>query len=165
MSSIELEREAAPMGELERAARRYVALIDGAEAMSLPTLLQEAAVLLARLQAGMQALGRPAAVERDGRVPDFEHRFELFLRLRALLGEHDAYWLEGDREHMSGSLADDLADIYFDLRQALALVDAGEPERALRFLRSSYVLHWGQHLVDAARHIYRLHSEGRLGGA
>ena len=80
--------------------------------------------------------------------------------LRKALGERDSYWLEFDSApeeiHMSGSLADDLTDIYFDLLQGLELVDDAWPHRAAQAWQSTYRLHWGQHLVDAERHLYAL---------
>jgi hypothetical protein len=57
---------------------------------------------------------------------------------------------------MSGSLADDLTDIYFDLKPGLELLPAAHPEPVLRFWLESFELHWGQHLVDAERHLYAL---------
>ena len=97
---------------------------------------------------------------------DLDERFELYSNLRKVLGERDSYWLEFDAVpedmHMSGSLADDLTDIYFDLRYGLALLDDVWPQRAAQAWQSSYRMHWGQHLVDAERHLYALKVRNRL---
>lgn len=97
---------------------------------------------------------------------DLDQRFELFSRLRKALGERDSYWLEFDASpeemHMSGSLADDLTDIYFDLQHGLQLLDKAWPQQAAQVWQSSYRIHWGQHLVDAERHLYALKVRNQL---
>jgi len=110
------------------------------------------------------------ALGEDNEAPpssvDLDDRFELYSRLRRLLGDRDYYWLEFDAApeeiHMSGSLADDLTDIYFDLRHGLVLFDEVWPQRAAQVWQSSYRVHWGQHLVDAERHLYALKVRNQL---
>jgi hypothetical protein len=103
--------------------------------------------------------------EDDYLSPDLDARFELFSHLRELLGERDGYWLEfdrlGDSEHMTGSLADDLTDIYCELKHGLRLVDS-HPNRALCGWRSGFQDHWGRHLFDAQRHLSALAARDRL---
>lgn len=55
-----------------------------------------------------------------------------------------------------GNLADDLADIYRDLRGGLDLCENGHVEYAIWNWRFSFNAHWGQHAVSAlqALHIY-----------
>ena len=69
-----------------------------------------------------------AQMKQNGHVvtpldANLENRFELFTELHNLLGERDAYWMEYDmlheEEHKSGSLADDLTDIYCELKFGL----------------------------------------------
>jgi len=83
-----------------------------------------------------------------------------------VLGDRDSYWLEFDASpeemHMSGSLADDLTDIYFDLQHGLQLLDEAWPQQAAQAWQSSYRMHWGQHLVDAERHLYALKVRDQL---
>ena len=69
-----------------------------------------------------------------------------------------------DKQCMSGSLADDLTDIYCELKHGLRLLDANPPQTdlALDGWRRSYKAHWGQHLVDAERHLYALRARGEL---
>ena len=97
---------------------------------------------------------------------DLDERFELYSRLRNALGDRDSYWLEFDASpeemHMSGSLADDLTDIYFDLQHGLQLLDEAWPQQAAQVWQSSYRMHWGQHLVDAERHLYALKVRNQL---
>ena len=94
-------------------------------------------------------------------------RFELFSHLHELLGERDAYWMEFDAatdgQQMSGSLADDLTDIYCELKHGLGVAEmSSDPVPALRGWRSGYRVHWGKHLVDAERHLYELAARNQL---
>jgi len=71
--------------------------------------------ILPRLHAAMTAVPSLEYGVYDPNV-DLDQRFELFSRLHRLLGDLDGYWMEydvtPDRQEMSGSLADDLTDIY-----------------------------------------------------
>ena len=72
----------------------------------------------------------------------------------------------GEDHCQSGSLADDLTDIYCELKYGLTLLDAqpDDPTEAFDGWRTGYRVHWGQHLVDAERHLYALQSRNRLRG-
>lgn len=94
---------------------------------------------------------------------ELQPKFEMFCHLKDCLGECDSYPMEdesfSDPDHLTGSLADDLTDIYFELKWGLEQLDEhGESSqgRVLKKWQSSYLLHWGQHLVDAQRQLYRL---------
>lgn len=157
-------RRAIKSGGLEVAglARRYCELID-ASAYNQRLWLREVATLLPRLQAAVASirvqdsgLGCPGMLDLDA-------RFDLFSRLRRLLADRDGYWLEFDRagEGMTGSLADDLTDIYCELKSGLGCY-ARSPEYALTAWASGFDRHWGRHLVDAERHLALLAAEDRL---
>lgn len=60
-----------------------------------------------------------------------------------------------DAEAMMGDVADDLADIYRDLVDALSLYDAGHLIEALWEFRQSFRIHWGNHAVGAINAIHR----------
>jgi hypothetical protein len=82
------------------------------------------------------------------------------------LADRDGYFLEFDRhqdgvEAMTGSLADDLTDIYCELKHGLRAFDSN-PGRALETWFLGYECHWGQHLVDAERHLANLAAADRL---
>lgn len=105
----------------------------------------------------------------QGADMDMDRRFELYSRLRKLLGDHDGYMLEFDKledfDGASGSLADDFTDIYFELKKGLDLLGA-EPDalsRAVCVWYGSYLWHWGQHLVDAEKHLYDIQVHRHLG--
>ena len=103
-------------------------------------------------------------------MADFDDRFDLFSQLRTQLGERDMYWLEyddpgdggGGGEHRTGSLADDLTDIYFELKRGLNLLDAAGPDEVAHLWELGFQQHWGQHLVDAERHLYALKINDQL---
>ncbi len=122
--------------------------------------LEELCTLLPRLHTAVTALGTTETSSSAVADVDMDTRFDLYTRLHRELGERDSYWLEfddtPDHVHQSGSLADDLTDIYFDLQHGLDLLENAWPLQAAHAWQSSYRLHWGQHLVDAERHLYAL---------
>lgn len=146
-------------------AKRYCDLIDDSR-KGRGLWLREVARLLPRLHAAMASvdgadrrLGLPAAVDLDA-------RFDLYTRLRHELADRDSYWLEFDcagegSDAMTGSLADDLTDIYCELKEGLGLLDV-DPRDALAAWSSGYARHWGQHLIDAERHLALLGAQERL---
>ena len=146
-------------------ADQYCTLIDRTLQASENSLTQ-LFDLMPRLHAAVTALNSYEAGDMPQHEIDLDERFELYSHLRRVLGERDGYWLEFDAApeevHMSGSLADDLTDIYFDLRYGLDLLDEVWPQRAAQAWQSSYRLHWGQHLVDAERHLYALKVRDQL---
>jgi hypothetical protein len=71
------------------------------------------------------------------------------------------YDVAGDGQSMSGSLADDLTDIYCELKSGLDMLD-GQPQRAVEGWHLGFHLHWGQHLLDAERHLYDLNARNQL---
>jgi hypothetical protein len=146
-------------------ARRYCELIEHSGADD-GSWLRQVADLLPRLHAAITSLDAHSVSDGAGLNPDLDARFELFSHLRDLLGERDGYWLEfdrvGDAHTMTGSLADDLTDIYCELKYGLRLVD-DLPEQAVQGWLTGYENHWGRHLLDAQRHLSVLASAGRLG--
>jgi hypothetical protein len=150
--------------ELVQVARTYCELIE-ASGPEDNRWLSRVATLLPKLHAAVAALGGDAEDGNHTLVADLDARFELYTHLRDLLGQRDAYWMEfdvaGDGQAMSGSLADDLTDIYCELKHGLSILD-GKPEEALDGWRRGFRVHWGQHLVDAERHLYELRARGEL---
>lgn len=150
--------EATPMAHVAKEYCELIEHLDQHRDVWLARLIE----LLPRLHAAVVGLGQPS--EDAGRTvtPDLDARFELFSRVRQVLGDSDPYWLEfdvaADGQQMSGSLADDLTDIYCELKYGLTLLDSrpGDPGPALNGWREGFKRHWGQHLVDAERHLYAL---------
>jgi hypothetical protein len=155
------------LNEMTEIARDYCALVEKA-GLGNGAWVRDLADLLPRLHAAIKRLEAPGVGGEHTLVADLDARFELFSHLRELLGENDGYWLEFDvsseEQNMSGSLADDLTDIYCELKHGLRLLDEtpGGPSKALEGWRRGFKMHWGQHLVDAERHLYALDAKGRL---
>ena len=63
-----------------------------------------------------------------------------------------------DSEAIHGSLADDIADIYGDLKDGLDYMesDTGAYRDAIFEWRFAYYSHWGKHAIDALRTIHFL---------
>ena len=154
------------ISELLAIAHRYCELIESLEEGDREPLSQ-LNELLPRLHAAMTAAGpSPVDAAYDASV-DLDQRFELFSRLHRLLGDLDGYWMEydvtPDRQEMSGSLADDLTDIYCELKIGLTRLQRDADTRpTLSRWRSGFCKHWGQHVVDAERHLYALSARDRL---
>lgn len=152
--------------ELIEIARRYCELIESLDEAHREYLAQLNEIL-PRLHAAMTAVG-PLHDEGEYRPSvDLDQRFELFSRLHRLLGDLDAYWMEfdvtPDRQEMSGSLADDLTDIYCELKNGLMRLERHDDTRGtLGRWRAGFCKHWGQHVVDAERHLYALSARDRL---
>jgi hypothetical protein len=153
------------LAEMIDVAERYCALIER-PADDSDAWLESLYKLMPRLHSAVTSLNAHDSGELQIPGVDLDERFELYSRLRKRLGERDSYWLEFDAApeemHMSGSLADDLTDIYFDLQHGLELLGEAWPHRAAEDWQSSYRLHWGQHLVDAERHLYALKVRNQL---
>lgn len=147
-------------------AQAYCGLIEQAAVKKPPSRwLTDVAALLPRINAAVAALQDDLRPERwDDQ--DLDARFDLYARLHELLGELDAYWLEfdalGDEACRSGSLADDLTDIYCELKSGLELAGAAPEkaadgtEQAVANWRTGYLKHWGRHVIDAQRHLMDL---------
>ena len=154
--------------ELVNAIRDYCLLIEHVEIYNNDKLLADMARILPRIHTAMAHLDEPNIEYSFFSLPDLEERFELYCRLKQQLGVEDDYYLKYDsqklQEEMNGSLASDLTDIYFELKRGLILFDAEQDNHrhALKLWQISYMLHWGQHLVNAQKHLFVLHAAKRL---
>jgi hypothetical protein len=92
----------------------------------------------------------------------------LYLSLGALIGERNFYREVFDpyepvtEAEVTGSLADDLADIYRDLRAGLRKWERGESGEALWEWRFHFEGHWSEHLTGALRALCVLSSTYEL---
>lgn len=123
--------------------------------------------LLPRLHMAVIALGESDAPCKTYSLPDDEQRFELYIQLNhrlqanALLGQK-----LGENplfSRLCERLADDLTDMYFDLRRGLELLQRhpAQPQLATGDWQSSFYQHWGHHLLDAERWLYAVDSAER----
>ena len=154
------------------AARDYCLLIEGASALPLHSFLQRAQLVLARLYSLAPQLPDPDPTTEDPLPDSMSHDEwrELYDRLGAHLGSSNLYWMVFDpidpdeHESIPHTLADDLSDIYRDLKDA-TLEPGLEPSAdTLWSLRFSFESHWGHHAVDALTAIHSLlHGPHALG--
>ena len=143
------------MDKMAELAENFCQLVDRFDEQQLEAWLEEMATMLPQLQQAIGALGKVENLSVYESNTDYDERFELFTRLYNALGERDGYnyeydGLEGHR--LSGSLADDITDIYFDLKRGLGLLN-DSPQLAARDWQQSYEFHWRHHLVDAERQL------------
>jgi uncharacterized protein DUF5063 len=123
--------------------------------------LEEARVtllLLARLYAGALALPAALAYEgMDGPDSPADLRDAIFNRFQSLPFRYYAEIYDPTsfpaRDPVIGDIADDLADIYSDIKDAFILNDAGEHERALHGWQFSFATRWGRRAISAMRAI------------
>lgn len=90
---------------------------------------------------------------------------QLYDPLKEKLGDWDLYWMafdpRTDNEAIHGSLADDIADIYRDLKDGIVLKETNNvpPCEIIFEWRLGFTSHWGQHAVNALRTIHFLLQE------
>lgn len=93
--------------------------------------------------------------------PSSERSQGVFRHLRTRFGDKDTYWTNfnvwgnGADAVTAGSLADDLADIWSDLRRGLDALAAGTPWQDVAWeWRFGLETHWGRHAVEALRALH-----------
>lgn len=93
----------------------------------------------------------------------------LFDSLRSLIDEGDYYsvvfspYAQPPDEPVTGSLADDIADIYRDLLDGLAKWRRGEVDAAVWEWWIGFTSHWGEHVTSALRALHALAADCDLG--
>jgi hypothetical protein len=113
-------------------------------------------------------MGLPDPETSDRDSPDAvspDDWWALYRRLSMQFGEVNNYRFmfdpyEPGSDPVTGSLADDLADIYSDLKIGLALDAAGANDDAIWQWRFGFENHWGRH---AAHALYALHVASHSG--
>ena len=142
------------------AAQAFCGLVEQHESHDRTEWLEQIGDALLRLESAIVQLQMPSPPSRHVGLADLEKRFELYFRLKTFLRDEDDYWSEADLHagdgYMTGSLADDFADIYFELKCGLVLLERGKrgAKAAIRFWAEGYRDHWRQHLVDARKQLF-----------
>ena len=134
------------------AAAEYCHLIDTFDGMDDDSAwVTRLGKMLPRLHIAVTALS-PSTDSCPYHFPDDDDRIELYMRLHHLLQDDRvlnlAYGKSYLRLQSCDGLADDLTDMYFDLKHGLDLLVI-DPEKAADMWHCSFYLHWGQHLLDA----------------
>lgn len=149
-------------------AHEFCSIVDSAPKLDKVELLTAIYVVLPRLI--NEAIGlpkietpdeddapiepEPPSVRQKASMTD-EQWGLLYNSLKEKLGDWDLYWQvfdpTTDKEAVCGTLADDIADIYRDLKEGLVLKEtlAALPDDIIWEWRLRYYFHWGKHALDA----------------
>ena len=147
-----------------RIARRYCAWAE-ASAGDPRQEMRQARELLAELHLAVLKLPETEFGESQRasifNINDWKEILERFRNLPV-----DVYWDVFDplaeRESLWNSLANDLADIYSDVKSDLLLFDAGHKDEAVWQWRFNFLIHWGRHLTSAQRAIHSYFDSNQL---
>ena len=156
-----------PVGEFVAEARRYCALIEGAESSGPRAFENECLKVLLLLYQQLLLLPNvdPDEPELPGRISHEE--WQAMWERTARRIECDRYWevfepFAGEKpDPVCASIADDLADIWRDVKVGLSTFDGGKPncvEDAVWHWRFSFGSHWGHHLAGAICALTALHA-------
>ena len=148
-------------------AERYCSLLDSDPLPEREVLVRQAAALLPELYLGALELMQVPVPEHDldeDQLVSHEDWHALFKRLGGVLGDFNYYWEVFDpyvdEDKLTSSLADDLSDVYRDVKEGLLKFRGVGVEadlgKAMDEWRESFRIHWGGHLVDAMRAIHRI---------
>lgn len=154
-------------------AQRYCSLVDSRSALEKPEFLLQIYRMLPELIAEAIRLqevvfGDDENEEQDARLRQIRVKTEMnqvewgqhYTSLKEKLGDWNLYWQvfdpRTDNEAIYGSLADDIADIYRDLKNGLALRESNEVSAYIIVFdwQFKYWSHWGKHAIDALRVIH-----------
>ena len=147
---------------------RFCSVVDSASGMERADLLLQIYRILPKLVD--EAIGLPdielsdydEPIEGGGRVArranvrqSLQQWDQLYSLLKEKLGDWDRYSQvfdpTEDKEAIPGSLADDIADIYGDLKEGLVRSETqqAQPEDIIWSWRLLFYSHWGKHAIDA----------------
>lgn len=121
--------------------------------------------ILGRLQAAAAVLLATGPTGEDSPANDYDLPLEFPPKISSKL-KVSAYshifdpLKDKDVNALCANLADDLQDIYRDLKHGLAFYDAGKYQDALWYWHNFYYVHWGRHLSHAQTAIWQYLSEG-----
>jgi Domain of unknown function (DUF5063) len=145
-------------------AHRYCAFIEATNALDRGVLVRELEGHLVSLYGAALLLPDAGASDRDAPDPmTREEQQALHRRLSGELGDLDFYQMMfdpydwQDETPVTGSLADDMADIYLDLRKGFVVIEAGGTlDDAVWEWRFGFDHHWGRHAAHALYAAYVL---------
>jgi hypothetical protein len=152
-------------------AAQFCAVVDAAPRLSREEFLSQVYSVLPKLidQAICMPDIEPDESSEVAPVPEGQlentrlghHQWQrLYDMLKEKLGDWESYRELfdpiGDTEPCGGSLADDLADIYRDLKEVLVRNESSSarPENRIWEWQFSFNSHWGRHAIDALRVIH-----------
>ena len=142
-------------------AERYCGVIERAPSIERQEFASDLQVALTGL---LDAAGRlpevePSSVDLpDG--PTLDEWRDRFAAVQEALGDWSGYWTTHspateDGEAVLLPLADDLADIWRDMKRGLTALDAGSAEADVMWeWRFGFWTHWGHHATEALRALH-----------
>jgi hypothetical protein len=145
---------------------KFIEAVDSAPHLETEVFLTNVGHSMAELYSialSLPAVG-PETTDTDESPFKTDKWDELHRSLREKIGPLDTYWTIFDftekQEPVQGSLAEDISEIYFDLKQSLHLEEIGVPKSDVLFdWRLDFRSHWGRHLLGALTAIHHRHIE------
>jgi hypothetical protein len=146
------------------AATRFIETVDSARHLELDSFLAAMNQCLVELYGS--ALSLPIVVSEttgtENTAFPTESSEQLRRFLREKIGAVDDYWqifdVTAKGGPVQGSLANDISEIYFDLKRNLRFEDQGLRWSDLLWeLRFDFTSHWGRHVLAALTAIYCRH--------
>ncbi len=89
-----------------------------------------------------------------------EHWQQVFMSIKTKFGDDEYFWeVDQNRELIKSSLAENIADIYQDMKDFVVLFQKSQlaaKENATADVRKFLAVHWGPRLTSALNHIHKL---------
>jgi hypothetical protein len=147
-------------------AREYCSFIELTDKTGNEFLKQLQNLLLKLYQQARAIPWTTVTHREDAEVEFLNTKYEhIFKQMADKIGDDRFYWTvfdptdDKDTEAVCGDLADDIGDIYRDIKRSLLTFDRetlASKERAIWDLKFLFEKHWGQHSIDALRTIHFL---------
>lgn len=140
--------------QFAKIAEKFCRLVDGFARYEPLDWLALIARELGPLETAVKGLTGRRGVGEYSMLADIEQRHRMYVELKTFLGNMDDYWTEADLEVgdgvMTGSLSDNVTEIYFALRRGLAHWNKGPGEAgaAVGEWLSGFEVDWGYHLAN-----------------
>jgi hypothetical protein len=132
-------------------ASQYCSMIENFESCNENNKIRN--LLISLLDMYAKAFGIPEVEPQDDKVSTLDISVP-----KVNFGQFDYYWEVFDPYHLeepvSGSLTDDIVDIYKDVKEGLLLYERNEQVEAVWLWRFKFETHWGSHAVDAIRALH-----------
>jgi hypothetical protein len=139
-------------------ARAFCTLIEDAASLDRYELAKRCLVVLPLLISQASELPDIGKLRTQPDEITHESWKAIFENLRTQLGDRDRYpkifdpWQSEPAESLFGSISDDLAGTWSDLKLGLLVLDAGSPKNAAAEWHYSFRYHWGP---NHATHVLR----------
>jgi hypothetical protein len=144
-----------------KTAKTFCALIETSGSHEGPAFFKERFGLVAKLLSEIVDLPDDVGRFKTGRRITHDEHHEIHQRVKRQVGENDSYRKVFDPwkmdEPLYGSISDDLADIWRDLKQGLAAQPNDDSSNAICEWRLSFLQHWGpNHATPLLRPLFTL---------